>query len=173
MSRRRAAASLAVVVLSATVWVATCNHASTPSAPPSPSPSPEATPPVSQGGGRPPCTLPHGTGSGQNCPRQISNYLPEVERSLDRLVARRPEIFDLHAYSGCGTCYKIRDVAAYIEGMLEEVRTHEGACATWDGEELAIKRTNDFSDQYDILTFENFIRRDNGSYRATCYPAWF
>ena len=39
--------------------------------------------------------------------------------------------------------------------MLKEVRS-EGACATWDGEELAIKRTNDFNDQYDILTFENF-----------------
>jgi hypothetical protein len=43
----------------------------------------------------------------------------------------------------------------------------------WDGEELAVKKTNDFSDQYDILTFENFIRRDHGSYRATCTPAWF
>ena len=66
----------------------------------------------------------------------------------------------------------MRDVDAYVEDMQKEVRT-EGACATWDGEELAIKRTNDFNDQYDILTFENFIRRDNGSYRATCYPAWF
>jgi hypothetical protein len=67
----------------------------------------------------------------------------------------------------------VKDTAAYVEGMLHEIRTNEGACATWDGEELAIKRTNDFNDQYDILTFENFVRRDNGSYRATCYPAWF
>ena len=172
MTRRRAAASLAVVVLSAAAWIGTCQHVTSPSVSPSPSPSPEATPPVAEGG-PPPCTLPHGTGSGQACPRQISNYLPEVERSLDRLVARRPEIFDLHSYSGCGTCYKVKDVDAYIQGMLHEVTTNEGACATWDGEELAIKRTNDFNDQFDILTFENFIRRDNGSYRATCYPAWF
>ena len=172
MTRRSAAMSVAVVALSAAAWVGSCDHSRSPSA----APPPETTPPVAQvppPAGPPHCDLPAGTGSGQNCPRQISNYLPEVERSLDRLVERRPEIFDLHAFRGCGTCYLVKDVPAYIEGMLHEVRTNEGACATWDGEELAIKRTNDFSDQYDILTFENFVRRDNGSYRATCSPAWF
>jgi hypothetical protein len=171
MTRRRAALSVAVVALAAAAWVGTCNPTSSPSASPSPSPSPEATPPVSQG--PPPCTLPHGTGSGQNCPRQISHYLPEVERSLDRLVARRPGIFDQHSYRGCGTCYLVKDTRAYIDGMIHELMTNEGVCAVWDGEEMAIKETNDFNDQFDILTFENFIRRDNGSYRATCSPAWF
>jgi hypothetical protein len=172
MTRRRAAACVAVVVLAASAWVGTCHRSGSPSA----APPPETPPPVAQApppAGPPHCDLPPGAGSGQGCPRQISNYLPEVERSLDRLVARRPEIFDLHAFRGCGTCYRVKDVPAYIEGMLHEVRTNEGACAIWDGEELAIKRTNDFSDQYDILTFESFIRRDHGSYRATCSPAWF
>ena len=172
MTRRRAALSVAALAFSAAAWLGTCNHSGSPSAVP---PPPETTPPVAQQPppGGPHCDLPPGTGSGQACPRQISNYLPEVERSLDRLVERRPEIFDLHSYRGCGTCYLVKDVPAYIEEMLHEVRANEGACATWDGEELAIKRTNDFNDQYDILTFENFIRRDNGSYRATCTPAWF
>ena len=171
MSRRIAAVSVAVVVLSASVWVGTCGHSRLPAE----GTPPQTTPPDPHGppaGGQPGCGLPPGNGSGQDCPRQTSSYLPEVERSLDRLVHRRPEIFDLQATRGCPECYRVRDTAAYIEEMLAEVRS-EGACATWDGEELAVKRTNDFNDQYDILTFENFIRRDHGSYRATCYPAWF
>jgi hypothetical protein len=170
MTRRRAAASVAVVVLSASGWLATCNSSTAPSMPvPSPTPPPASTPPPA---GQQGCGLPPGTGSGQGCPRMTSNYLPEVERSLDRLVERHPEIFDTTAFSGCPQCYRVKDTAAYIEGMVAEVRS-EGACAIWDGEELAIKRTNDFNDQFDILTFENFIRRDHGSYRATCTPAWF
>ena len=172
MSRRSAAVSVAVLVLSAAVWVGTCGHSHSPAegTPPETIPTPDPHGPSA--GGEPGCGLPPGNGSGQDCPRQISSYLPEVERSLDRLVERRPEIFDLHATRGCSTCYLVHDTDAYVEEMQREVRS-EGACATWDGEELAIKRTNDFNDQYDILTFENFIRRDNGSYRATCYPAWF
>jgi hypothetical protein len=172
MTRRRAAASVAVVVLSAAGWLATCNNSSSPSAtPPEPTPHPTAAP-EPFGAGKPPCTLPPGKGSGQNCPRQTSSYLPLVERSLDRLVERRPEIFDLNAFSGCHSCYRVKNVAAYTKEMVAEAES-EGACAIWDGEELAVKKTNDFNDQYDILTFENFIRRDHGSYRATCSPAWF
>jgi hypothetical protein len=172
MSRRSAAVSVAVLVLSAAVWVGTCGHSHSPAAETPPETTPTTDPPGPSSGGEPGCGLPPGNGSGQDCPRQISSYLPEVERSLDRLVERRPEIFDLNSTRGCGTCYLVRDTDVYVEEMLKEVRS-EGACATWDGEELAVKRTNDFNDQYDILTFENFIRRDNGSYRATCYPAWF
>jgi hypothetical protein len=172
MSRRSAAVSVAVLVLSAALWVGTCGHSHSPAGETPPETTPTPDPHGPSAGGEPGCGLPPGNGSGQDCPRQISSYLPEVERSLDRLVQRRPEIFDLQSTRGCGTCYLVRDTDAYVQEMLKEVRS-EGACATWDGEELAVKRTNDFNDQYDILTFENFIRRDNGSYRATCYPAWF
>lgn len=169
MTRRRAAFSVAALALSAAVWVGTCNKSSGPAAATPPETTPPAHPPPA---GQQGCNLPPGTGSGQSCPRLTSSYLPEVERSLDRLVHRRPEIFDLQSTRGCGECYRVHDVDAYIQEMLAEVRS-EGACAIWDGEELAVKRTNDFNDQYDILTFENFIRRDHGSYRATCAPAWF
>ena len=170
MTRRGTAASATVFVLAVAGLIATCNRHSSPAAgtPPDTVPPTHEPPAATQPG----CELPPGTGNGQDCPRQISSYLPEVERSLDRLVAEHPGIFDLQSTRGCGSCYLVRDTDAYIEGMLKQVRS-EGACATWDGEELAIKRSNDFNDQYDILTFENFIRRDNGSYRATCYPAWF
>jgi hypothetical protein len=49
----------------------------------------------------------------------------------------------------------------------------QGLCAHNDGEELAVKANNGFNDQYDVLTSDMYIRRQGGSYRSTCYPAWF
>jgi hypothetical protein len=48
-----------------------------------------------------------------------------------------------------------------------------GYCAFYDGEEMAVKNTNKFNDQYDISTSSGYIRRGDGSYRSTCWPAWF
>ena len=129
MSRRSAAVSVAVLVLSAAVWVGTCGRSHSPAAGTPPEPAPTPDPHGGTAGGEPGCGLPPGNGSGQDCPRQISSYLPEVERSLDRLVERRPEIFDLNSTRGCGTCYLVRDVDAYVEEMQKEVRS-EGACAS-------------------------------------------
>jgi hypothetical protein len=43
----------------------------------------------------------------------------------------------------------------------------------FDGEEVAVKNTNDFSDQYDIITSNDFVRWGDGAYAATCEPAAF
>jgi hypothetical protein len=51
--------------------------------------------------------------------------------------------------------------------------SERGLCGLHDGEELAVKRTNDFNDQYKIDTSDGFMRRGLGSYRSTCYPASF
>ena len=48
-----------------------------------------------------------------------------------------------------------------------------GYCAYYDGEELAVKSSNAFNDQYDILVSSGHIRRGAGSYRSTCNPSWF
>jgi hypothetical protein len=66
----------------------------------------------------------------------------------------------------------VRDVQRYVSRM-PQLLEQRGFCALYDGEELAVKNTNQFNDQYDILTSSNHIRRDLGSYRSTCYPAWF
>ena len=36
-----------------------------------------------------------------------------------------------------------------------------------------MKRTNDFSEHYDINYKDEYVRRGNGSYRGACYPAAF
>jgi hypothetical protein len=48
-----------------------------------------------------------------------------------------------------------------------------GFCATFDGAESALKKTDDFKEQYDIFTQKGFSRWGVGAYAATGHPAWF
>jgi len=48
-----------------------------------------------------------------------------------------------------------------------------GVCAAFDGEEVGVKNTNDFNDQFDVLTADMYLRRGDGAYRSTCRPAAF
>jgi hypothetical protein len=66
----------------------------------------------------------------------------------------------------------VLDPDAYVAGVVQGMG-RRGYCALYDGEELAVKNTNDFSDQFDILTADNRVRSGSESYRATCRPAWF
>jgi hypothetical protein len=146
--------------------VAVPTPAPTPAAP-EPAPTTAPAPPSAQG-----CRLPAGTGSGTNCPRQEPSYLKEVESAMDQLYREEPGLFDMKRSRGCGECYLVKDPTRYVNRMAE-LMAQRGLCGHYDGEELAVKGTNSFNDQYDILTADMFIRRQGGSYRSTCYPAWF
>jgi len=149
---------------------------------PHPDPTTAPAPPPDPGGAPPPpapppasgqsCGLPPGNGSGNDCPRQSPSFLGDVESALTQLIAEEPGIFDKSEIQGCGTCYKVVDVQRYITRM-PKLMEQRGLCSMYDGEELAVKNSNSFNDQYDILTSGMYIRRDQGSYRSTCYPAWF
>ena len=43
-----------------------------------------------------------------------------------------------------------------------------GLCAAFDGEELQVKNSNDFNDQYDIELSTQHIRRGPSAYASTC-----
>jgi len=66
----------------------------------------------------------------------------------------------------------VKDVTAYANGVIANLAAM-GYCAKYDGEELGVKNTNSFNDQYDIHLSSGHIRRGAGSYRSTCWPAWF
>jgi hypothetical protein len=134
-----------------------------------PAPPPNEPPPPQRSGS---CTLPPGSGSGRNCPRTNPSFLSAVESAMDQLVRQEPNIFDRSRTRGCGTCYRVVNVNRYVNRM-PDLMAERGLCAMYDGEELAVKNSNSFNDQYDILTSDLYIRRDTGSYRATCRPAWF
>jgi len=142
---------------------------------PTPTPNPAATPAPAPTA--PPaaasCPLPRGTGAGTNCPLQSPSFLREVEAALTAVVAENPQWFDLKkTRGGCENCYFILKPDNYVRRVAELI-TKDGLCGHYDGEELAVKNSNSFNDQYDIFTSDGYIRRQYGSYRSTCKPAWF
>jgi len=150
-------------VLAALLAAGSCASPSrpTPAASPSPSPTP---PPV--GCGAPPGTF------NENCRPELPSFYGDVDGAIEGLIAERPELFDLTRARGCPRCFLVRDPDTFTQELVARLET-SGLCAFYDGEELAVKASNDFNDQYDVLTFELFLRRENGSYRSTCRPAWF
>jgi hypothetical protein len=150
---------------------------------PTPAPAPTATPnaPNTPGGTPPPapsgtsCGLPPGTGSGANCPYKSASFQNDVERAIDNTIAKYPSLFDKRddrCPSVGNGCPRILNPEGYWNAVTAEIQKL-GYCAVNDGEELAVKNTNSFNDQYDVFNGEGYVRRGSGSYRSTCYPAWF
>ena len=159
------------VLLAAACMLLSCQHVLTPADPeptPTPTPAPTETPRISA------CGVGPGTGDGleEHCPRQESHFLFEVNAAIDEVVRKHPQLFDLDDVRGAGG-YFVKDVDAYYRQVVAEVQARQ-LCATVDGGgEIAVKKTNDFNDQYHIVISDGHIRRGEVSYRATCYPAWF
>ena len=89
-----------------------------------------------------------------------ATFQREVEDAISLVKAQRPEIFDDET---------VLNVGAYVVGVIKNL-DKKGICATYDGEELAVRTQGDFNDQYDILTGTDLIRR---YYVNTCAPAVF
>jgi hypothetical protein len=136
-------------------------------APNNPTPTPTAAPPSGQT-----CSLGRGTGSGEGCPFEQARFQAVVERAIDNVIRNNPSLFDKSKNRCDQGCPFVRDTNGYWNAVTDEVR-RLGYCATNDGEELAVKNSNAFNDQYDIINSEGFVRRGAGAYRSTCYPAWF
>jgi hypothetical protein len=116
------------------------------------------------------CPLGKGTVD-TSCNRTSAAFLTEVDAAIDKLVADRPEIFDTRDLAGPRE-YKVRDIDAYYEGVAQNLRA-QGFCAGFDLQELQVKNSNSFNDQYDIMISQGYVRRGSGSYRSTCSPAAF
>jgi hypothetical protein len=156
---------LAVLAAGCAAWGLTAGSCSSPVRPteePSPSPSPS---PISA------CGAPPGTFN-ENCSRDSATFDAQVDRAIEELIAERPELFDTAHARGCGRCFLVVDPDTFTRELVARLEKG-GLCALYDGEELAVKASNDFNDQFDVLTFEQYLRRENGSYRGTCRPAWF
>jgi hypothetical protein len=60
----------------------------------------------------------------------------------------------------------------YHHGVLD-ILIAKGYCGIFDGEEITLKKTNDFTEHYDINYQDHWVRRGSGIYRGSCYPAAF
>jgi hypothetical protein len=132
---------------------------------PPPATTPTTTlPPASQG-----CGL--AASRRDVCVYEDSTFRPAIDRAIMRVQREQPQLFDFTQANDELSVF-VRDVNRYHQAIVQALRD-AGLCAIFDGEEVAVKNTNDFSDQYDIITSSDFVRWGDGAYAATCRPARF
>jgi hypothetical protein len=136
----------------------------TPTPGPTPTPTPTPTPGAS-------CSLPPSHPSSPLCTDDPEHLLEYVEAAITAATEAKPSYFDFKDKK-CEDCYKVLDVAGYLAEVQRQL-SKLGVCSFFDGEEIAAKNSNNFSEQYDILLASNHIRRGAGSYRGVCKPALF
>jgi hypothetical protein len=142
---------------------------SSPSPSPTPSSSPAPSTPSTPTGGS--CSLPASNSPDAGCSMQSSNFLGAVDKAITKVTEQQPSLFDFTTFT-CTNCYYVRNQDAFVAAVVANL-TAAGYCALYDGEELAVKNTNSYNEQFDILVSSGYIRRGDGSYRSTCNPSWF
>ena len=123
----------------------------------SPSPSPGATATPSQGS----CSL-ASMPEGSPCRAESPSFQTQVEAAQAEVLRTRPDLF----LGG-----RVRSEDAYVQEVARVLRTR-GLCAAQGGpkDEVAVKSTNDWNDQYDIVLGSGDPWT---SYQVTCRPARF
>jgi hypothetical protein len=102
-----------------------------------------------------------------------------MDQAIEKVVQEQPNLFDFSNQRGPGG-YRILHIEAFKVAILKKLQDKD-LCATHDGEEFGVKNPGSpllgFSEQYDLeLAGEPgmfWLRRGEGSYRATCRPAAF
>lgn len=161
--------SLALALLLAVA----CGGGSSPSTPPSTpattvNPGPTPTPPPAASG----CAL--GYGSGRfTCQGDSPGLLPQLDIAIDKLVEQQPQLFDTTSPAGTGG-FLIYNLDAFYAGVIANLQA-QGLCGQVDAakERLSIKENNTYSENYDIVSSQNRIRRGEKTYLITCTPANF
>jgi len=134
---------------------------------PSPTPTPSPSPARALG-----CGLPPGGGSGAGCPYlDYGVFNGDVNQAIAEAQNEHPELFDFNDGYG-GLSWRVLDRKKYYDTVKFNLE-RMGYCAAHDLEEIGVKNVNQFNEQYQIMTSYGYSRWGAGSYRATCYPAWF
>ncbi|MGE0453195.1 MAG: hypothetical protein AB7O37_01560 [Vicinamibacteria bacterium] len=137
---------------------------------PTPAPSPTATPSVVAQT----CTLPPmpecSPRGGPSCCEQGYDVLGEfVVLAIQRVQAERPELFDGNKLRNKGDANEI------VELIAKALRERHGLCAEAGNpieDEVAVKRTNDFNEQFDVIIGDGESVNIHG-YQVTCRPSRF
>jgi hypothetical protein len=140
-----------------------------PNATPTPSPGSDPTPAPPPSGGT--CRLAPSNNPEAPCSMQSPSFLGAVDKAMTLVTEQQPSLFDFNQKT-CENCYRVKNQDAFVAAVIKNLNA-AGYCAYYDGEELAVKNSNAFNDQFDILVSSGHIRRGAGSYRSTCNPSWF
>lgn len=103
----------------------------------------------------------------ERCPREArSEFLGVVESAYDSLIAKHPSWFSQDG----GTVYVRISENDWIWAVIDEVR-RKGYCAGRYAEEVSVRTSSAYSENFDVLMSTGSIRRGDGAYRSTCTPA--
>jgi hypothetical protein len=107
------------------------------------------------------------------CAKGTISFFGAVDGAIDQLIREKPGIFNLSDTVG-ERSYRVTDTNAYYQG-LTDVLAAGGICAQMDATKsyLQVKGSNDFSEDYEVLTSKGFTPRGVWIYRDTCTPASF
>ena len=160
--------AFALLVVS-TVAVSACgSSAPTPTAAPTPTPVVIATPVPSPTPQAFKCHLPAMVDLHNQCPKLEPQLLSYVSNAVDAVQRKRPELFNFSDVRG--ESVKVLDRQQYQTAVVAEINTQGGVCAADNNEEVQVKISNDYNEQYNIWTSAGYTRR---SYITTCFPAQF
>lgn len=105
------------------------------------------------------------------CPRPDPILWREVDAAIDKTVAEHPELFNLNDDKG-GGAYLVLDRARYHQTVVDNLHA-KGICAIVELEEIAVKTSNAFNEQYNIWVSDGHLRHGIRSHITTCFPATF
>ena len=168
MNRHSARLGCAALVVSAVTFVACGSDAPTPTAVATaapvatPTPAPAATPQAFT------CHLPAMVDLHNHCPKLDSQLLSYVNKAVDTVQQKRPELFDFTDVRG--ESVRVLDHQKYQTAVVAAINAQGGVCAADNNEEIQVKVSNDFNEQFNVWTSAGYTRR---SYITTCFPAQF
>ena len=103
-----------------------------------------------------------------NCEAGSALYADAVNAAVDQVIAERLDLFPDRDITS-----RVRneeDVHVAVIRILQA----QGFCAGWDLIDLQVRRSNDFSEHYDLFDARGFIHTDPADrIRSTCTPADF
>jgi hypothetical protein len=138
------------------------NPAPTPTPPPAPAANPQAFS----------CPLPAMPDLHNTCPKLTPQLSQFVDEAIAVTVKNHPELFDLSDDLFEGN-YRVVDRGKYVKAVVGAIHD-QGVCAVEEFEEIAVKTTNDFNEQYNVwVSTGGYIRKGPGAYITTCFPAQF
>jgi hypothetical protein len=114
------------------------------------------------------CPLPALPDLHVDCPKLSPELSGYVNNAVETVIAKRPDLFDFNNNLGPGS-WKVLDRQQYVDAVVNALHD-QGICAKDDKEEIAVKNTNAFNEQYNIWTSGGYVRR---AYITTCFPAQF
>jgi len=120
----------------------------------------------------PGCSLPRSQTLGCGDAPSGGRFFNDVQAAIDQVLKEHPEIFDYGQALPGSRLPLVLDFPKYIASM-ETAMVQRGYCATWNGESMEVKKTNDFSEAYKIQYQDKWVRRDDKICYGICYPASF